>query len=343
MGSRAFGLAEALTGAGDAGAPWQVQVALNIPPYPHRPGMHHIDGFPPEPDGRPRTFTMLAGVLMSDQRGPDAGNLWVWPGTHLTHAAYFREHGPDASSPRAATRRSGSRNRSRSRAYPGEASGLAPLKGLSRAPADRDFLISWLKSLSPSTAMAPCRRPTMPDLRERSPASCVCRRSSAPSKACANILAGATNMGVAPASECWMRGRALGWAFDGDLDEVDLDAKMVGFDLTAILGNPEIINPAAHYLLYRIRSVIDGRRAVLISLDASGKAYLLHDQFLVIGHQHIKVCAPARTTRSSFWSRRSPSICSKVPSDPLSSINASPRSFWEIRPQTRRCTAANSS
>jgi len=96
LGSRAFGLAEALTGPGTLVAPGQVQVALNIPPYPHRPGMHHIDGFPPEPDGRPGTFTMLAGVLISDQRGPDAGNLWVWPGTHLTHAAYFREHGPDA-------------------------------------------------------------------------------------------------------------------------------------------------------------------------------------------------------------------------------------------------------
>ena len=82
--------------AGDAGRPWQVQVALNIPPFPHRPGMHHIDGAPPEPDGRPGTFTMLAGVLMSDQRGRDAGNLWVWPGTHLTHAEYFREHGPEA-------------------------------------------------------------------------------------------------------------------------------------------------------------------------------------------------------------------------------------------------------
>ena len=95
-GSPAFGLAEALTGPGTLVAPWQAQVALNIPPFPHRPGLPHIDGFPPEPDGRPGTFTMLAGVLMSDQRGPDAGNLWVWPGTHLTHAAYFREHGPDA-------------------------------------------------------------------------------------------------------------------------------------------------------------------------------------------------------------------------------------------------------
>jgi len=95
-GSPAFGLAESLTGAGALDVPWQVQVALNIPPFPHRPGMHHIDGFPPEPDGRPGTFTMLAGVLMSDQRGPDAGNLWVWPGTHLAHAEYFRSQGPDA-------------------------------------------------------------------------------------------------------------------------------------------------------------------------------------------------------------------------------------------------------
>jgi len=95
-GSRGFGLAEGLTGAGTLEVPGQVQVALNIPPFPHRPGMHHIDGFPPEPDGRPGTFTMLAGVLMSDQRDLDAGNLWVWPGTHLTHAEYFRAHGPEA-------------------------------------------------------------------------------------------------------------------------------------------------------------------------------------------------------------------------------------------------------
>ena len=31
---------------------------------------------------------------MTDQLTENAGNLWVWPGTHLSHAAYFREHGP---------------------------------------------------------------------------------------------------------------------------------------------------------------------------------------------------------------------------------------------------------
>jgi hypothetical protein len=94
--SPAFGLAEALTGPGTLEPPGQVQVALNIPPFPHRPGMHHLDGARAGPDGRPGTFTMLAGVLMSDQPGEDAGNLWVWAGTHRRHAEYFREHGPDA-------------------------------------------------------------------------------------------------------------------------------------------------------------------------------------------------------------------------------------------------------
>lgn len=92
----AFGLAEQLAGAGTLEVPWQVQVALNLPPYSHRPGAPHIDASHAEPtDGPVRgTFTMLAGILLTDQLTEDSGNLWVWPGTHLTHAAYFREHGP---------------------------------------------------------------------------------------------------------------------------------------------------------------------------------------------------------------------------------------------------------
>ncbi|MFE2288650.1 phytanoyl-CoA dioxygenase family protein [Streptomyces sp. NPDC059443] len=94
--SPAFEIAESLTGAGALEVPRQAQVALNIPPFPTVPGWHHIDGFPSEADGRPGTFTMLASVLMSDQLDEDAGNLWVWPGSHLAHAEYFREHGPNA-------------------------------------------------------------------------------------------------------------------------------------------------------------------------------------------------------------------------------------------------------
>ena len=73
----------------------QVQVALNIPPFSHRPGAHHLDGYL-EGQEDPATFTMLAGVLMTEQIIENAGNLWVWPGTHRTHGAFFRERGPEA-------------------------------------------------------------------------------------------------------------------------------------------------------------------------------------------------------------------------------------------------------
>ena len=92
----AFGNAEDLAGRGTLEVPWQVQIALNIPPYSHRPGLPHIDASNAEPTEGPvrGTFTMLAGILMTDQLTENSGNLWVWPGTHLTHAAYFRQHGP---------------------------------------------------------------------------------------------------------------------------------------------------------------------------------------------------------------------------------------------------------
>ncbi|WP_344639619.1 phytanoyl-CoA dioxygenase family protein [Kitasatospora cystarginea] len=73
------------------------QLALTIPPHPHRPGAPHIDGLTPtEDDGRPGTFTVLAGVVLTDQQQVDRGNLWVWPGTHLRTGRWLREHGADA-------------------------------------------------------------------------------------------------------------------------------------------------------------------------------------------------------------------------------------------------------
>ncbi|MFJ1931577.1 phytanoyl-CoA dioxygenase family protein [Kitasatospora sp. NPDC088160] len=78
-------------------APEVAQLALTLPPHLHHPGAPHIDGLTPtEDDGRPGTFTVLAGLLLTDQREIDRGNLWVWPGTHLSTAAWLRHHGADA-------------------------------------------------------------------------------------------------------------------------------------------------------------------------------------------------------------------------------------------------------
>jgi hypothetical protein len=73
------------------------QFAATIPPWPHRPGGPHVDGItPPEADGRPGTFSLLAGAWLTDHGELDRGNLWVWPGTHLRFGAYLAEHGADA-------------------------------------------------------------------------------------------------------------------------------------------------------------------------------------------------------------------------------------------------------
>ena len=69
-----------------------IQVATTVPPWSHVPGGPHIDGHGPGQDP-PASFTMLAGVMLTNQQDPGCGNLWVWPGSHLDHQRLFRERG----------------------------------------------------------------------------------------------------------------------------------------------------------------------------------------------------------------------------------------------------------
>ena len=73
------------------------QVAVTIPTWRHRPGGPHLDGLNTLTDEPgPYSFSLLAGLWLSDQSAPDNGNLYVWPGTHLRAGAYFAEHGAEA-------------------------------------------------------------------------------------------------------------------------------------------------------------------------------------------------------------------------------------------------------
>jgi hypothetical protein len=72
-----------------------VQVCVTPPPLRHRPGAGHLDGFN-KGEERPRTFTLLVGLILSDQTADDMGNLHAWPGSHRASADYARRHGVDA-------------------------------------------------------------------------------------------------------------------------------------------------------------------------------------------------------------------------------------------------------
>jgi hypothetical protein len=76
------------------------QIALSFPveqappgrPHPHLDGMYTPDNGVPA--GSVLSFTMLAGMVLSDVDTPSAGNLIVWPGSHRVLERYFRERGP---------------------------------------------------------------------------------------------------------------------------------------------------------------------------------------------------------------------------------------------------------
>jgi hypothetical protein len=102
----ALDLATQLVGRRLAG-PDRAQIALRFPVPPGAPPFYagaHVDGVPTgingvPADGEIHGFTVNACVLLSDLTGPDQGNFTVWPGSHLTMARWFAEHGPRVPDP----------------------------------------------------------------------------------------------------------------------------------------------------------------------------------------------------------------------------------------------------
>jgi hypothetical protein len=92
---------ESLLGPGRLERVTHAQVALAFPTDEKpKPPVPHLDGMYTPTNGVPRgsvlSFTALLGVLLSDVPGPRAGNLVVWPGSHLLYERYFREQGPQS-------------------------------------------------------------------------------------------------------------------------------------------------------------------------------------------------------------------------------------------------------
>jgi len=78
------------------------QIALRFPTLDDKTGeiWPHIDGMYSPTNGVAKgtiaNFTALLGVYLSDVSKTDAGNLTVWPGSHLLHEQYFRANGQKA-------------------------------------------------------------------------------------------------------------------------------------------------------------------------------------------------------------------------------------------------------
>jgi type IV secretion system protein VirB4 len=95
------------------------------------------------------------------------------------------------------------------------------------------------------------------------------------------LLKGRTKAGMGDLSSRltqWTSGDKA-WLFNNPVDQIDLDAQLVGFDMTAVLDDPRTRTAALLYIFHRIRNVLDGH-PTMIFLDEGWK--LLDDpEFLV--------------------------------------------------------------
>jgi type IV secretion system protein VirB4 len=71
--------------------------------------------------------------------------------------------------------------------------------------------------------------------------------------------------------DAWIQGGEYGWLFDNADDRLDLSAKTLGFDMTALLETPRLRTPVMMYLFHRIEERLDGQ-ATMILIDEGWKA-----------------------------------------------------------------------
>ncbi|EOX8956943.1 VirB3 family type IV secretion system protein [Enterobacter hormaechei] len=86
----------------------------------------------------------------------------------------------------------------------------------------------------------------------------------------------------------WARGGEFGWVFDNDEDTFNIeDIDNFGIDGTEFLDDKDVRTPITFYLLYRVTSLLDGRRLVLF-MDEFWK-WLLDKEFSIFALNMLKV------------------------------------------------------
>ncbi len=71
--------------------------------------------------------------------------------------------------------------------------------------------------------------------------------------------------------DAWIEQGEHGWLFDNAEDKLDMSARKLGFDMTALLENPRLRTPVMMYLFHRIDERLDGEPTMIL-IDEGWKA-----------------------------------------------------------------------
>lgn len=146
----------------------------------------------------------------------------------------------------------------------GVSSGLAPLRGLGGGEQDAAFLVKFHRGLILSDG----KDDLSSDEGRRLVRAVAMQMRMPPSErsigGIAVMLGQRHKDGAGARLRRWCRGEELGWAFDNERDLIRMDARVVGFDTTALLRDDTVCSPTLSYLFYQTRKLIDGRPIVLV-------------------------------------------------------------------------------
>ena len=154
------------------------------------------------------------------------------------------------------------------RIYAGEPSGFNPLS-LPDNPANRAFLRDWLGVLLKAEGPE--------ELQTVSHAVDAAYENDASLRRLRNfreLLSGTRRPeagDLADRLSAWIHGGEHAWLFDNETDELDLERKTLGFDMTALLENPRLRTPTMMYLFHRIEERLDGEPTMIL-IDEGWKA-----------------------------------------------------------------------
>ena len=159
------------------------------------------------------------------------------------------------------------------RINPGEPTGFNPL-GLPDTPANKAFLRDWLGVLL--KADGPEELATISAAVDATYANDPSLRRLRHFK---ELLAGTRRPepgDLADRLSAWIGGASgdggeHAWLFDNDTDALDLDQRVLGFDMTQLLENPRLRTPTMMYLFHRIDERLDGEPTMIL-IDEGWKA-----------------------------------------------------------------------
>jgi type IV secretion system protein VirB4 len=154
------------------------------------------------------------------------------------------------------------------RIYPGQRSGFNPL-ALPDSPVNRSFLRDWLgvllntddpEELAIIASAVEASYKNDPSLRRLLHFKELLSGSRRPERG-----------DLADRLSAWIGDGEYSWLFDNALDELNLENRVLGFDMTALLESPSLRTPTMMYLFHRIDERLDGNPTMVL-IDEGWKA-----------------------------------------------------------------------